>query len=203
MMKILILTNSINGLYSFRKELVEELLKEGYEVIISAPFEKSADRFLKIGCKFIDTEIDRRGTNLVKDYKLIKFYKKTIKRMKPAIVLTYTIKPNVYGGLACRSLNVPYISNITGLGTSIEAKGLIQKISLILYKKGLKKANTVFFQNKSNMIFFAKHKIIKNKQTIIIPGSGVNLDIHVFEPYSKEDKIINFLFIGRIMKAKG
>ena len=101
----------------------------------------------RMGCEFIPCNVlDRRSINPVKDLKLICFYKKIIREVNPDIVLTYTIKPNAYGGMVCASLRVPYVSNVTGLGTSIENGGLIQKVSLILYKHGLRKAQKVFFK---------------------------------------------------------
>ena len=203
MKKLLILTNSINGLYSFRRELVETLIKKGYEVTISSPKDVKSSYFAKIGCGLIYTSINRRGTNPIKDFKLLVNYLRIINRIKPNVVLTYTIKPNVNGGLACRLLGVPYIANITGLGTSIENKGLIRILSLTLYKIGLKKASCIFFQNESNRKFFVENRVISNIKAKGIPGSGVNLKQHSFEEYPGNNGTLRFLFIGRIMKAKG
>ncbi len=126
-----------------------------------------------------------------------------MRRIKPDVVLTYTIKPNVYGGIACWITKNKYITNITGLGTSVENKGFMQKkLSLTLYKIGLKKASCIFFQNKPNQQFFMDKNIIESK-TRLIPGSGVNLKQYPFEPYPADQEKINFLFIGRMMKAKG
>jgi glycosyltransferase involved in cell wall biosynthesis len=203
MQKILVLTNSINGLYSFRRELVERLIKDNYEVTISAPEGTKSSYFDNMGCKLIYTSINRRGINPAADFKLFYYYFKIIRKVKPNVVLTYTIKPNVYGGLVCRLLKVPYIANITGLGTSIENKGALRTISLFLYKVGLKKAHAVFFQNRSNKEYFIKKKIVDENISREIPGSGVNINYHIFEEYPTNDEIIKFLFIGRIMKAKG
>ena len=118
------------------------------------------------------------------------------------LVLTYTIKPNIYGGIASRLFRIPYIANITGLGTSIENGGFIQKIVLNLYKIGLSKASCVFFQNSSNCKSFTDNHIVSDN-IMIIPGSGVNLKQYFFEEYPSNDTVIKFLFIGRIMKNKG
>lgn len=203
MNKVLVLTNSINGLYSFRKELITELIDKEYKVSISAPNDTRTNYFKELGCSIINTPINRRGINPIDDIKLLINYLKSIKTKKPNIVLTYTIKPNVYGGIACRLLKVPYIANITGLGTAIENKGFIRKVSLFLYKMSLRSAKTVFFQNKSNKSFFIDNKIVSKEITKQIPGSGVNLKQHAFEDYPSEDDTLKFLFIGRIMKAKG
>jgi glycosyltransferase involved in cell wall biosynthesis len=200
-MKVLVLANFGMGLYNFRKELLEELIKQGHEVFISLPNDEYVPKLIDIGCEFVNTPLERRGTNPFTDLKLLFNYIKIIKRIKPDIVLTYTIKPNVYGGIACAVTKTPYISNITGLGTSIEVEGLIQKVTLMLYRFGLKKASTVFFQNETNQKFFIDNRIvIKNSR--LIPGSGVNLEKHRYEEYPSSDTV-RFLFIGRIMKAKG
>lgn len=201
-MKILVLANFGMGLYNFRKELLEELIKQGNEVYISLPDDEYVPKLKKIGCNFIDTYLERRGTNPVKDFKLLLDYTRIIRKIKPDVVLTYTIKPNVYGGIACAITKTPYITNITGLGTSVENKGIIQKVTLLLYKLGLNKASCVFFQNKTNRMFFKDNRIVESK-TRLIPGSGVNLEQHRYEEYPMSDEVIRFLFIGRIMKAKG
>lgn len=201
-MKILVLANFGMGLYKFRKELLEELIRKNNEVYISLPNDEYVPKLEGLGCKFLETHLDRRGTDPIRDLKLLLDYINIIKRIKPDVVLTYTIKPNVYGGIACRITKTPYLPNITGLGTALEKKGLIQKITLMLYKVGLKKASCVFFQNETNRNFFIDNRIVKGN-TRLIPGSGVNLEQHNFEEYPEDDKIIKFLFIGRIMKTKG
>ena len=146
-MRVMILANNDVGLYKFRKELLERLLQE-HEVFICLPDGGFVKEMVKMGCKFIACDLlDRHGTNPIKDLKLMSWYKKILRQHKPGIVFTYTIKPNVYGGMACASLNIPYVANVTGLGTAVENGGIMQKITLSLYKSGLKKAQKVFFQN--------------------------------------------------------
>ncbi|MEA4914551.1 MAG: glycosyltransferase family 4 protein [Christensenella sp.] len=202
-MKALILANSDVGLYKFRRELLEKLLSNGNEVVVALPDGKFIPDIIALGCKYIDVEFDRRNTNPVKDLALLNRYRALVKQEKPDVVLTYTIKPNVYGGLACRLTRTPCIANVTGLGTSIENPGLVQKIALILYWVGLRKAKCVFFQNEPNRAFFLQRVLTQHANTRVLPGSGVNLIEHCFEPYPWEDKGIRLLFIGRIMKDKG
>lgn len=201
MKTVLILTNSINGLYSFRRELVEKMIYEKYNVIISSPKDTKSLYFNQIGCELIDTPINRRGTNLIEDFILIFNYFKIIRKVKPDVVLTYTIKPNIYGGIVCRYLRVPYITNITGLGTAVENEGLLQRLALLLYRIALKKAQCVFFQNKENLNFMRSREIVQNNYQLI-PGSGVNLEYFHLMEYSDDD-IIHFTFISRIIKEKG
>lgn len=201
MKKIMILANSASGLYDFRNELLLALL-EKYEVHVALPDADKVPELAKEGCIIHNTPIDRRGMNPLKDMGLLKLYKKILKQVRPDCVLTYTIKPNIYGNLCCRQLKIPYIVNITGLGSAFENGGLIQKLVVFLYKNALKKANCIFFQNETNREIFNRFGI-KGKSSRLVPGSGVNLDRHQFEEYpSKEDKTV-FLYVGRIMKEKG
>ena len=201
-MRILVLANFGMGLYKFRKELLLELINRGHDIHISLPFDDYVPLLEDLGCKYIKTNVDRRGKNPFKDLKLLYYYVKMIKKIKPDMVLTYTIKPNIYGGIACRLTKTEYLANITGLGTTIENKGLLKKLTLFLYKEGLRKASCIFFQNKQNMDFFIKNRITSSR-AILIPGSGVNLEENKFKEYPIDDGTLKFLFIGRIMKAKG
>ena len=200
-MKILILANNDIGLYKFRKELLKKLV-ECHKVYICLPEGEFIPKLKKMGCNYLPCEVlERHGTNPFKDIQLMLFYKKILKDIKPQIVFTYTIKPNIYGGMMCGYLNIPYIVNITGLGTAVENNGILQKITLMLYKLGLKKAKKVFFQNIENRDFMLNHNII-NVPYDVLPGSGVNLSQYKLLEYPKED-IINFVFVARIMKEKG
>ncbi len=201
-MKVLVLSNFGMGLYKFRKELLQELIKHGHEVFVSLPNDDYVPLLENLGCEYIESNVDRRGTNPLADMKLLFSYINIINKIKPDIVLTYTIKPNVYGGIASRITKTPYLPNITGLGTAVENEGLMQKITLNLYKIALKNAECIFFQNEPNRQFFIDRGIIKNKSKVI-PGSGVNLEQHRYEEYPNDKESIRLLFIGRIMKAKG
>lgn len=203
MAKILILANNDVGLYKFRKELMEELVKTN-EVYVSLPYGEFIPKIKELGCQFIETPINRRGTNPITDLQLLLNYQKIIKSIKPDVVLTYTIKPNIYGGLACSFSNIPFLVNITGLGSAFEKEGLLKKITLILYKLALKKAAYVFFQNKENYSLFIKNKLVDKEITKVIPGSGVNTRIFSPKDIHKDRRnVIRFLFIGRIMREKG
>ena len=197
---ILIISNVTNGLFLFRRELIERLLEE-YNVEILAGDTGRVEDFRKMGCNVTITEMERHGTNPIKEIQLLYFYKNQIKKINPKIVLTYTIKPNVYGGMACASLGIPYVANVTGLGTAVEQKGLLQMLTLFLLKRGLRKAQKVFFQNKENRDFLIQHHVVTGAYDLI-PGSGVNLERFPLLDYPKGETI-EFVFISRIMKEKG
>ena len=197
---IMILSNVSGGLYMFRRELLEELTKE-YKVIIYASDTGYVKELQNLGCIVENIKFDFRGTNPKGELCLLNFYWRKIKTIMPKIVLTYTIKPNIYGGLVCSKLGIPYVANITGLGSAIETKGLIKFISLYLLKNGLRKAQKVFFQNAENRDFLLKHKVISGAYDLI-PGSGVNLDRFPLLDYP-QGETVDFVFISRIMKEKG
>lgn len=200
-MKVMILANNDAGLYKFRRELLEELLKK-HQVMICLPEGEYIKDLTEMGCKFIPCNLlERRGMNPAKELKLIRFYREVLKEQKPDIVFTYTIKPNVYGGMVCGSLGIPYAANITGLGTAVENAGLMQKVTLTLYKLGLKKAQMVFFQNAENKTFMLEKGVVKGRY-FQLPGSGVNLEHYQPMEYPKGDTI-DFVFIARLMKEKG
>lgn len=200
---VLVLANSLSGLYSFRKEVMAAIENNGYSVVISTPHDvKEKEVFFRgIGCEFEFIEIDRRGTNPVRDLSLIRKYKKLIRKTRPLVILTYTIKPNIYGGIAARRLHIPQLANITGLGTAIENPGLLQKFTILMYRFGLKKAEKVFYQNSSIQAFCKEHHI--GEAGLLLPGSGVNLEWHSFQEYPLENTKMKFNFIGRVMKDKG
>lgn len=200
-MRVLILANIDMGLYKFRRELLEELVKEN-DVFFCVPEGRFTESIKNIGCEFVPCSLmDRHGMNPVQEFQLIRFYKKVLRDIKPDIVFTYTIKCNAYGGMACASLGIPYVANITGLGTAIENGGLVQKIGLMLYKIGLRKAQKVFFQNTENRNFMISHGVVKGAYDML-PGSGVNLNQYEVLPYPNGETI-DFVFIARIMKEKG
>lgn len=200
--KVLILANNDIGLYSFRLEIIERLLSEGIKVYLSLPNGKRVADFESKGCCFLETPVDRRGINPIKDILLFFRYLSILRIEKPDVVLTYTIKPNIYGGLAASLFRTPYICNITGLGTAVERTGVLQKITLSLYKIALRKVACIFFQNRENETFFA-HRNIQVSKHRLIPGSGVNLRKYSLMDYPDDNGKIRFVYISRIMKEKG
>jgi len=200
-MRILFLANDDEGLYKFRKELIKKLLKDN-EVFISLPYGRYVDDLVGFGCKFIETNFNRKGTNPIKDMALVSNYVKMIKEVKPDAVFTYTIKPNVYGGIACELTNTKYIANITGGLGSYERKDLIQVVALTLYKIAFRKVSKVFFQNTANRDYMLSKNIVNKDRCDLLPGSGVNLEDYKVLEYLDNDSV-DFVYIGRIMAEKG
>lgn len=200
-MKILILANAGIGVFKFRKELILKLIQEN-QVIVSVPRDGYTDQIRALGCAVMDISMNRRGKNILQELKTICSYYRLLKKEKPDVVLTYTVKPNIYGGIICRFLKIPYLANVTGLGTSLEKDNFISKVVQGLYKRGLRNAKCVFFQNKSNMDVFTEKKIVRGRRRLI-SGSGVNVEDFREEEYPDASAGIEFVFIARMMRDKG
>ena len=201
MKKVLFLVNHEVVIYNFRREIVERLITDGYEVHICCPYGELLDKLVEIGAIIHDIQIARHGFNPVKEHILYKNYKKLIQDIKPDICLGFTIKPNLYGAILSNKYGVPFVANITGLGTAVENPGFKQWILIKIYKYAFKNVQRIFFQNEENKEFFDAHGLSYGKG-MIIPGSGVNLVRFPYREYPS-DEVIRFAFISRIMKEKG
>ncbi len=208
MKKILIAINFDEGLYNFRKELLERLIAEGYEVHVAVPIGEYAGKLTAMGCILHDTPLNRRGKNPFAELSLLRGYSDILKKVRPDVVLTYTIKPNVYLGFLCGCRQIPFITTITGLGTAVEGQGLLQKFTKSLYRHALKRARIVFFQNGDNEALFTKEGIAAGRHRML-PGSGVNLAHFTYREFPEDDgqtgydTKAEFLFISRVMEEKG
>ena len=196
-MKILIATNHSYMFYRFRKELVETLMQE-HEVILSTPLVGHEDNLKAMGLRCINTEIDRRSINPFKDMKLLKTYRKMLDDIQPDLVITYSIKPNIYMGGTCKAKGIPYVTNVQGLGTAFE-KPVLSSVVSVMYRSALQKAKTVFFENEENAQFFLHQNIISAQQMKVLPGAGINLDEYPYVPM-QDDGVCRFLLVGLIMK---
>ncbi len=204
---IALLTNNDDDIYCFRKELIESLLAEGYEMLISCPYGEKFELMKHIDYIYDDPVIDRRGTNILADFKLYRHYRALFKRYRPDVVLTYTAKPNVYASVAARQLGIPYINNVTGLGSVLNKKGLMKAFIMRLFRWAYRGSACVMFQNSTNMQLAIDTGMVKGEHRLI-PGSGVDTDRYPLQPYPEggngvEGKPIIFNYIGRILHDKG
>ena len=201
MKKIAILANHSGGLYDFRKDLIAELKKHA-NVTVAVPHNDRWEELHKLVDEVIELPVDRRGMNPIHDSKLFRQYRAMLKEVKPDLVLTYTIKPNIYGGLACRMAHIPYAVNITGLGSAIENGGWLKRFVLALCKPALKSARVVFFENAGNRDTLAATGVVPKGRDVVLNGAGVNLEDYPYQPYPQEGTV-RFLFVGRVMHEKG
>lgn len=201
--KILILANNSGGLFRFRKELIAKMISKGCKVYASTPYDDYVNDLKAIGVTLIKTRINRRGMNPIKDFKLLLDYFRIILNIKPDLIITYTIKPNLYGGTVSRIMRIPYAINITGLGSAFQKENLIRKMIVKWYKVICRNVKVVFFENEGNKNYFNQLNIVGHEKCCVLHGAGVNLKDFYFSDYPFSDNLIHFLFIGRIMKEKG
>lgn len=201
-MKVVITINTSWNIYNFRKGLVDALLAEGHEVFAVAPKDDFSSLLEGLGCTFIDVKMENKGTNPFKDYALYKRYLKIYDAIKPDVILQYTIKPNIYGTLAARSLGVPVINNVSGLGTVFLHKNPLYKVALLMYRFAFKSPKRVFFQNNDDLELFVLKGLVKRELCDVLPGSGV--DLKVLNPVEfVKTKPFKFLMLSRVLFDKG
>ena len=199
--KILFLVNHDVVIYNFRLEMVEEFINRGHEVHISSPYGERIEDLIQLGAIFHEIEMERHGMNPKEEWRLLKAYKVLFEDIRPDICLGFTIKPNIYGAIAAKRMGIPFVANITGLGTAVETPGIQQQVFILLYKYAFKNVQRVFYQNRENQEFFIKHNIAAERGALL-PGSGVNLERYSYKKYPA-DGTIKFAFVSRIMKEKG
>lgn len=202
MSNVVVIGNNSGGMYGFRKDLLERLVEDGNHVTVLTPFDDKVEELERICNEVVEVKIDRRGINPITDLKLLIWFWKYLRKKKPDLIMTYTVKPNVYAGLISRFLHISLAANITGLGTAFQGQGMLRKMITKLYKVSLKKAKVVFFENDANRQLFVDEHIIGEEQTCLLMGAGVNLEDYQYVEYPENQKV-KFLFMGRVMQEKG
>ncbi len=199
--RIAVIENSLFSTYTMRDSLMKRLMEEGYEVYVLTHTNSFAAQVEKTGIKVINI-----GSGNLHPIKVSKYITKlfvSLKHIKPDVVLTFSIRPAIWGNLITRRLQIPTITNITGIGPLFTSKNIAYKLARLFYRVALKKTSKVFFQNFDDMNLFISHKFVTSERAARIPGSGV--DYVKFSPIKKESKnnFFSFLFIGRLIKDKG
>ena len=202
MKTILILANGTMSIYRFRKELIATLVGKGWQVVVSAPNDGFLDELQSLGITFIDTPIDRRGTNPIRDYALIRHFRTIMRDIQPDVVLTYTIKPNIYGNLAANGLGIPVLSMVTGLGDAFLRNDIINRIVKILYRSAFKTTACVIFLNHEDIEIMRNSRLLNGRSYLLKGGEGVSLDAFPLLEYP-DAPVVSFLYVGRIMRTKG
>lgn len=202
-MHILLTGNTAFKLANFRAGLMRDLLADGHQLSALVPKDSYFDALEKMGVRVIDLEMDRRGTSVFRELRLLIRFWQAFRSMKPDLVLGYTIKNNIYGALAARVLGIPFIPNVTGLGTAFESSGLLNRTVIQLYRTAFKRVPKVFFQNTHDRDLFDNALIIRKDKTALLPGSGVDLDEFGLSPLPNGDDQPVFLLVARMLKDKG
>jgi len=201
-MRIAVVLNTSWNIYNFRMSLVRTLLTQGHEVHTIAPRDNFTSLLAEEGCIHHDVKMDSRGANPIKDSALIAELFFIYRKIKPDIILHYTIKPNVYGTIAAAMLRIPVINNVCGLGTVFLKNNLVSAIAIFLYKISFRFANKVFFQNPEDLKLFVNKKMVRPEAVDLVPGSGIDLEKFRPVPF-KRNETFTFLLISRLITDKG
>jgi len=201
---IAIVINTSWNIFNFRLGLIKALQQEGYKLVAIAPKDEYSSKLVELGVEYYDIKINNKGTSPLEDAKLVYAFYQLYKKVAPDVLLQYTIKPNIYGAMAAGFLDIPVISNITGLGTVFLNDSLSSKIARLLYKVALRLPKKVFYQNIHDRNMFINAGLVKSDKTDLLPGSGI--DTAKFKPSvltHPKAGILQFLFIARLVRDKG
>lgn len=214
-MKVLIVLNSAWNLLNFRSGLIQSLVAHGHQVVLAAPSDEHVPALEAFGASFIDLAMRAHGTNPLVELGLLWRFLRLLRVERPDMLLVFTAKPNVYGGLAGRWLGVPVVNNIAGLGSVFIKGGWLARVLTILYRLAFNRAQRVFFQNPDDHLQFVEMGLVRSEQCAVLPGSGV--DLKYFQPVplpslqrseerngqSTNDIRFRFLLVARLLKDKG
>lgn len=187
---------------NFRLGLLERLINDGYDVVVVSPIDFNDFKIESLKFKHIPIAIDRKGINPLKDIFLFLKFIAIAYKENPSKILTFTIKPNIYGSLAARFLKIDVINNVTGLGTIFIKENFLTSFVKNLYRLSFFKSKMVFFQNNDDMRLFLKQGIVNKNNIGLLPGSGINLKKYYYTDLPKLGDL-KILFIGRVLSDKG
>lgn len=204
-MRIVLTVNKAWNIYNFRRGVVRALLEDGHEMTVLAPGDETVPKLEALGCAFVDLPMDAKGLSPLRDLKLMREFRRQFRALRPDAILSYTIKNNVYGGMAAARERIPFIPNVTGLGTAFLSGGLLQRVAGTLLRRGLRHSPVVFFQNEDDRRLFEARGLVRAEQAQVLPGSGIDLTHFSPRPRARERSSgsIAFLFVGRLLRDKG
>ena len=200
---ILMTANCAWNLWNFRRGLIVALLSDGHRLTLLAPPDGTVANLEGLGCRFVPLSMSTKGMNPFKELNFLRRLHKTFKIHRADIILSYTIKNNIFGALAARSLNIPFIPNVTGLGAGFLSSGSLRVVVEILYRISFKSPIKVFFQNNDDEELFVRRNLVDSRKCFILPGSGIDLNFFIPAEYPRKDVNTIFLMIGRLIRTKG
>lgn len=202
-MHILLTVNAAWNIWNFRRPLVEALASDGHRITVLAPPDDAVAELERLGCLVRPLEMSVKGLNPLEDLKLQRRFGRIFRDDRPDAVLSYTIKNNIFGARAARSVGVPFLPNVTGLGTAFLSGKLLQTVTEQLYWRSFANLPVVFFQNEDDRDLFLDRRLLRPVQARLLPGSGI--DLFRFAPASMPPANVPpvFLMIARLLRDKG
>ena len=201
--KIFVLVNTSWNIFNFRKNLVGVLIEAGFEVVAVAPRDAYSAKLPLLGCRYVEVPMENKGTNIWRDLIFAIRLTQLFEKERPDLILSYTVKPNIYGSLAARLNSVPIVNNISGLGAVFIRPSKLTVLVSLLYKLSLKWSRKTFFQNQDDLDLFTSKKLVNVGSTELIPGSGVDLNRFKFSELASCGRGFKFLLVARLLWDKG
>jgi glycosyltransferase involved in cell wall biosynthesis len=195
--------NAAWNLWNFRRALLSALIADGHRVTVLAPADEYVTELEQLGCRFIPLAMDVKGLNPLRDALLVWQLRRIFAEHRPDVVLSYTIKNNIFGAFAAKSLGVPFVPNVTGLGTGFLSGGLLQTLVEALYRRAFAGLPIVFFQNEDDRGQFIQQRLVQSEQARLLPGSGIDLEHFAPAGDGSANCSPTFLMVARLLRDKG
>jgi glycosyltransferase involved in cell wall biosynthesis len=202
-MKIIMTVNAAWNIVNFRQPVLSALISDGHEVTVLAPPDDSIAEIVRLGARFLPLPMNVKGLNPLDDLRLLQHFKRLFRAERPDVVLSYTIKNNVFGAMAARACGIRFIPNVSGLGTAFLSNGMLQLVAESLYRRGFNKLPTIFFQNGDDLSLFVERGLVRSEQTRLLPGSGIDLSRFTARDLPGGSNKTIFLMIARLLRDKG
>jgi glycosyltransferase involved in cell wall biosynthesis len=223
-MKIMIIGGISESLINFRGCLIQTMLDQGHEVLACAgePREHVAATLASWGAQYFPVKLARAGMSPTGDLRTFWQLWHLMRKHQPDIVLSYTIKPVIWGGFSARLAGVPRIfSLVTGLGyvfiqdeagtetgqkqprsspLAAMKKRVVGAVARRLYRMSLKSSEKVIFQNPDDRHEFVAMRLVDQEKCVVVNGSGIDTEYFGLAPLPQEPV---FLLIGRLLLDKG
>ena len=207
MKRILFSDNTAWGLYNFRRAVILHFIEKGFEVHVCVPYDPIYSMKLEgLGCKVHPIRMDAKGINPLKDVLVIWKYYRLMRKTRPNLSITYTIKPNLYGGLAASLSGIHYLAIVPGAGTVFTKQSFVTRIVKCLYKIGFKRASHVWFLNKDDAALFQRERLVSPENAGLLDGEGIDLlqfPLKEKPMQDSGDKDFIFLMTSRLIREKG
>ncbi|WP_232830716.1 glycosyltransferase family 4 protein [Tropicimonas sp. IMCC34011] len=199
---VMLTVNAAWNIWNFRQPVLKALLSRGYRVTVLAPPDDSVPQLEEMGCRVLPLEMSAKGLNPLEGLRLRRAFLRAFREKRPDIVFSYTIKNNLFGAMAARTCGVPFLPNVTGLGTAFLSGGALQRVAETLYRHAFRPLPRVFFQNEDDKALFLSRRLVREAQCEVLPGSGIDLERFAAAPYPEGEET-RFLMIARLLRDKG
>lgn len=195
--------NAAWNMWNFRRQLLAALLSDGHRVTVLAPADETVPQLVAMGCEFRALDMDIKSLNPFAQVGLFFAIVSAFRQLRPDVVLGFTIKNNLFGSVAARLLGIPFIPNVTGLGTAFLSGKFLQRVARLLYRVAFAGCPFVFFQNGDDAALFQEFGLVTPQQVRLLPGSGIDLDHFSATPMPDANDPPIFLMIARLLRDKG